>query len=80
MAMAFRGSVGATGRRSALVATGDYLGGERCSPSLRDAFGACSPFLWNRVAHMGLCRDRRTPYPRVSRGETEQPPRGWPEG
>ena len=30
-----------------------YLGGERCSPSLRDAFGACSPFLWNRVAHMG---------------------------
>jgi hypothetical protein len=31
-----------------------YFRSRACSRSLRDAFGACSPFRWNRVAHMGL--------------------------
>ena len=35
------------------------LGGERCSPSLRDAFGASAWHLRCIGGHMGLCRDRR---------------------
>jgi hypothetical protein len=28
------------------------MGGEQCSQSLRDAFGAPLPFRWNRCGHM----------------------------